>query len=70
MTTETGKIRMYSSDRKFGFVLSDSGNSLFFHARSFNVPNWSKLVICEGTKVRFVRDTGPKGEFCKSIELA
>lgn len=56
---ETGSVKWYNVERKFGFLQTESGD-LFVHESA--VKNYGLDVLEEGQKVTFVRGPGRKAE--------
>ena len=53
-----GKVRRIVTDKGFGFVRPDGGNTDFFFHRS-SAPDFDRLA--EGSRVEFEEEQSPKG---------
>ena len=56
---ETGKVKFYNKEKKYGFITADSGKDYFFHASGIS----SEVYLQDGDNVEFEvvdGDRGPK----------
>ena len=60
-----GRIKIYNSDKKFGFILGEDGNDYFFHIS--NVKFINKPV--EGAMVEFEPEQGERGLVGKNVKI-
>lgn len=60
-----GRIKMYNSDKKFGFILGEDGSDYFFHIS--NVKSINKPL--EGAMVEFEPEKGERGLVGKNVKI-
>ena len=60
-----GRIKMYNSDRGFGFITGEDGNEYFFHISNVK----SMIDVTRGMIVSFSSAVGPKGRVAKDIAV-
>lgn len=58
-----GRIKMYNSDRGFGFITGEDENEYFFHISNVK----SIIDVTRGMIVSFSSAVGPKGRIAKDI---
>ena len=46
---ETGKVKFYNKEKKYGFITGDDGKDYFFHASGVS----NELYVQDGDKVEF-----------------
>jgi CspA family cold shock protein len=61
-----GKVKWFDDARGFGFVLSESGEELFFHKTGIS----PEFVPFEGCPVTFDRGEGRKGPKAVNVRAA
>lgn len=66
---QTGTVKWFNDSKGFGFVTpSNGGKDLFVHFSNIVADGFKTLE--EGQTVRFVVETGPKGEYAANVEKA
>lgn len=60
-----GKVKLYQSDKGFGFILVPNSPDLFFHHSQVR----QGVVLDRGDIVQFTRGEGKKGPMAVDIEL-
>lgn len=63
---ETGVVKSYSEEKRFGFISNEKGNSYFFHISDVNKDFVNKIVI--GCSVSFNAIPKPKGMVAVDIK--
>ena len=61
---ETGKVKFYNKEKKYGFISGDNGKDYFFHASGIS----NELYVKDGDKVEFKVVEGDRGP--KATEIA
>jgi CspA family cold shock protein len=56
---EAGTVKWYSESRKYGFIVRESGENVFFHFLEIIGPGFRTLHT--GDRVEFSLEQGPKG---------
>lgn len=59
MSTTTGTVKWFNSDKGFGFIKQEEGPDVFVHFRNINGSGFKTLN--EGQAVKFVVTQGQKG---------
>lgn len=60
--SETGRIKWYDPERRFGFIVSDEGGEVFLHRSVVQQYGIRESELFKGTPVRFVEDEQRPGQ--------
>ena len=60
---QTGKVKFYNKEKKYGFIAGDDGKDYFFHASGIS----NDTYVMDGDKVEFKVVDGDRGP--KAIEI-
>jgi len=63
-----GVIKTLFTDRGYGFIETEDGREVYFHANSVVDGKFEKLKV--GTKVRFAEEDGDKGPQASTVDVA
>tara|TARA_X000000368_G_C22696534_1_gene564902 strand:+ start:410 stop:604 length:195 start_codon:yes stop_codon:yes gene_type:complete len=61
---ETGKVKFYNKEKKYGFITGDDGNDYFFHSSGVS----NELYVQDGDKVEFKVVDGDRGK--KAVDIS
>ena len=61
---ETGKVKFYNKEKKYGFITGDDGKDYFFHSSGVS----NELYVQDGDKVEFKVVDGDRGK--KAVEIS
>tara|TARA_A100001011_G_scaffold353981_1_gene396029 strand:- start:3039 stop:3233 length:195 start_codon:yes stop_codon:yes gene_type:complete len=61
---ETGKVKFYNKEKKYGFITGDDGKDYFFHSSSVS----NELYVQDGDKVEFKVVDGDRGK--KAVDIS
>ena len=61
-----GKVKMFNSERGFGFITGDDGKDVYFHSSSVE----SGAVLAVGDSVEFEVEAGERGPRAKNVKKA
>ncbi len=67
MSTTTGTVKWFNSDKGFGFIQQDSGPDVFVHFRAIIGDGFRKLE--EGQRVEFKVTQGQKGPQAEEVRV-
>lgn len=62
---ERGKVKWFSNQKGYGFIVSDSGKDIFVHHSAIKGDGYKTLN--EGQEVEFEVTQGPKGEQATNV---
>ena len=63
---ETGKVKFYNKEKKYGFITGDDGKDYFFHTSGVS----NELYVQDGDKVEFKVVDGDRGQKAGDISPA
>ena len=61
---ETGKVKFYKKEKKYGFITGDNGNDYFFHVSGVS----NEIYLKDGDNVEFKIVDGERGP--KAVEIS
>ena len=61
---ETGKVKFYNKEKKYGFITGDDGKEYFFHTSGVS----NELYVQDGDKVEFKVVDGDRGQ--KAVDIS
>ena len=61
---ETGKVKFYNKEKKYGFITGDDGKDYFFHTSGVS----NELYVQDGDKVEFKVVDGDRGQ--KAVDVS
>ena len=61
---ETGKVKFYNKEKKYGFITSDDGKDYFFHASGVS----NEIYLKDGDNVEFKVVEGERGP--KAVDVS
>ena len=61
---ETGKVKFYNKEKKYGFITGDDGKDYFFHTSGVS----NELYVQDGDKVEFKLMDGDRGQ--KAVDIS
>ena len=61
---ETGKVKFYNKEKKYGFITGDDGKDYFFHSSAVS----NELYVQDGDKVEFKVVDGDRGK--KAVDIS
>ncbi len=61
---ETGKVKFYNKEKKYGFITGDDGKDYFFHTSGVS----NELYVQDGDKVEFKVVDGDRGQ--KAVDIS
>ena len=67
MSTTTGTVKWFNSDKGFGFIQQDNGPDVFVHFRAITGDGFKKLE--EGQRVEFKVTQGQKGPQAEEVRV-
>lgn len=67
MSTTTGTVKWFNSDKGFGFIQQDNGPDVFVHFRAIMGDGFKKLE--EGQRVEFKVTQGQKGPQAEEVRV-
>ncbi len=68
MSTTTGTVKWFNSEKGFGFIEQQSGPDVFVHFKSI-VSSGGYRSLDEGQKVQFTVSRGPKGPQAENVSV-
>ncbi|RCU51837.1 MULTISPECIES: transcription antiterminator/RNA stability regulator CspE [Corallincola] len=67
MSTVTGTVKWFNSDKGFGFIQQENGPDVFVHFRAITGAGFKTLE--EGQKVEFTVTQGQKGPQAENVTV-
>ena len=64
ITMETGKVKFYNKEKRYGFISVDNGKDYFFHASGIA----NELYVQDGDRVEFKIIEGDRGP--KAVDIS
>ena len=61
----TGTVKWFNDQKGFGFIATDSGDDVFVHYSAIN--GFGRKTLCEGQRVEFSVEAGPKGPAAANV---
>ncbi len=68
MSSETGTVKWFNSEKGFGFISREQGPDVFVHFRSIKGAGEYRTLV-ENQRVRFTVTQGPKGAQAEDVSI-